>query len=645
MKQEAEEQRRAQHRRAALRRLHDYAQVGDVTSIRRLFHEHGHVMGSIDACRRGRNTALHIALDHNQDGQLLTYLIDNGANVNVMNGKGYAPLALAILRSSTRAKRENNSTIAVRKLIDAGATWNAKYESGIFIDRTPLSVALEFGHEGVIDLLARLTAEAAAQKTTTVSNDNTNSHEENNLHGELPTVSTPITEEESSSSKKLALPPTVTPKKGYAVCPICNIQVKYPTAMSRILDDQLSIEKRLHNNGDFLLAAAGGGKKQRRQRKYITRRYMDELVSQSCGLPYARLCNIEYHQLENMRLRKEISESFGILHAVLDCCVRLGIIVDPTTTTTTTTDITITDNNNSNDECNGRSYNSNGIVNFDNVCLIDLCSGKGITTALCDALNQGRCQAVGEENNNNNNNNYFLAIDKMLPHTIPHFLQNQQPHSTTTNNNNNNHCDDNIDHNVRTTTTTTTTTTIGDSSVKYLCRDIMADKFFHEIDTIVHEQTQLHNRTCILVGMHLCGTLSERAIDIFHRTKVIAGIILSPCCLPKLHEYDKGMTAFVKGKRPPSTGRTSESYDTTNNSELLYNYFRWANYLKERVSGRQVIRYGTSLRNTDDTKFSGGRSDDDDDDDTLDNVNVRLYTDEEMHTEKNAIIVGLRKRK
>ena len=76
---------------------------------------------------------------------------------------------------------------------------------------------------------------------------------------------------------------------------------------------------------------------------------------------------------------------------------------------------------------------------------------------------------------------------------------------------------------------------------------------------------------------------------------------------------------------------------------FLYNYFRWADYLKERVSGRQVIRYDTSLR-TDDTKFSGGRSDDDDDDDdTLDNVTVRLYTDEEMHTEKNAIIVGLRK--
>ena len=90
--------------------------------------------------------------------------------------------------------------------------------------------------------------------------------------------------------------------------------------------------------------------------------------------------------------------------------------------------------------------------------------------------------------------------------------------------------------------------------------------------------------------MHLCGTLSERAIYIFHRTKDIAGIILSPCCLPKLHEYDRGRTAFVKCKQPPSITRTSESdNNSTNDSELLlYNYFRWANYLKERVSGQQV---------------------------------------------------------
>jgi hypothetical protein len=58
------------------------------------------------------------------------------------------------------------------------------------MDRTPLHVALEFGHESFIDLLARLTAEAAPpsmeEKKTTM--------EENNVYRELSTISTPITD-------------------------------------------------------------------------------------------------------------------------------------------------------------------------------------------------------------------------------------------------------------------------------------------------------------------------------------------------------------------------------------------------------------------------------------------------------------------
>ena len=134
------------------------------------------------------------------------------------------------------------------------------------MDRTPLHVALEFGHESFIDLLARLTAEAEAappsmeEKKTTM--------EENNVYRELSTISTPITDQVTNDKElfsKLAFLPPVTPiKKGYAICPICNIQVKYPTAMSCIVDDQLSIDQRLHNNGDFLLTTATatiGGKK------------------------------------------------------------------------------------------------------------------------------------------------------------------------------------------------------------------------------------------------------------------------------------------------------------------------------------------------------------------------------------------------
>jgi hypothetical protein len=55
-------------------RLHDDAQVGDVTSIAQLFHEYGGwhstpaVVDRIQHC---------YSTDHNQDGLLLSYLIDN----------------------------------------------------------------------------------------------------------------------------------------------------------------------------------------------------------------------------------------------------------------------------------------------------------------------------------------------------------------------------------------------------------------------------------------------------------------------------------------------------------------------------------------------------------------------------------------
>mmetsp|Transcript_34106 Transcript_34106/g.82470 ORF Transcript_34106/g.82470 Transcript_34106/m.82470 type:complete len:155 (+) Transcript_34106:144-608(+) len=153
----------------------------------------------------------------------------------------------------------------------------------------------------------------------------------------------------------------------------------------------------------------------------------------------------------------------------------------------------------------------------------------------------------------------------MLPHTIPHFLDEKQ--------------------------------------IQYLCRDIMVDGMFAEVAEIVLQQTQEHGRTCILVGMHLCGMLSERAVDLFERTPEIMGIVLSPCCLPKKHEQRK-LKHFQKAK--PEDGE--ENTD-------LFNYFKWSRYLKERVEGYYS---------------SGGVSD------------VKFYTDDEMHTEKNAIIVGIR---
>ena len=230
-----------------------------------------------------------------------------------------------------------------------------------------------------------------------------------------------------------------------------------------------------------------------------------------------------------MRLRKEISESYGILHAVQKCCDSLGMT------------------NHDDDE-----------INLENIFLIDLCSGKGMTTALCGVL---------DDSKGRDSNNFYLAIDKMLPHTIPHFLNEKR--------------------------------------IKYMCRDVMADELFAEIEGIVKQQKEDHDRTCILVGMHLCGLLSERAIDLFERIPDIQGLVLSPCCLPKKHEQQT--IRFTKGK--PGHGDDGEEPGD------LYNYFKWAHYLKERIMGYYS---------------SGGAF-------------TSFYTDNEMHTEKNAVILGVRK--
>jgi len=461
-----------EHDRKTLQRLHDAAQIGDVDKVKEIFDTHKEL--DIDVTRRGRNTTLHIALLHNQEGPLIDYLIQNGADVNVENTKGYCPITLAIIHCKGKGK-------AVRKLITAGATWE-KFDSGAFAGLSARDVAIKYEKEDVINLLDEITADGICKEVMAT---------------------------------------TIDKLKERKICPICNQVVKFPTKMSRIADDQAHIEKRVQINGEFR-----GGK--HKHRKYIARKYMDQLLAHSDGQAYKKLCGIEYHALNNIRLRKEISESYGVLHGVQECCVRLGI-----------SSSTASDN-----------------VNLENVFLIDLCSGKGITTALCGALD-------GE-----GSNNYFLAVDRLLPHTMPHFYSNHK-------------------------------------QIKYISRDIMTEEFFNELAEMIKHQSIEQGRTCILVGMHLCGMLSMKAIEFFERMPEVKGLVLSPCCLPTKNEQSKA--GFVKLK--PENGAEDIA---------LFHYFNWANRLKERI-----------LEVHDGEKDDGAS-------------NVRLYTDNEMHTEKNAIIVSVR---
>ncbi|KAL3789727.1 hypothetical protein HJC23_006720 [Cyclotella cryptica] len=390
------------NRKVALQQLHDAAQLGDIVSVQAIFEGHNEL--SVNETRKGKNTILHTALFHNQEGILLDYLIQKGADVNCANSKGLTPLVVAIIYC-----KEGK---AIEKLTAAGAIYDLAIETGSFQGMFLLDVAKKYKNENAISRLKYLFDRKDAEKDVL-------------LKDKVP--------------------------RGRAICPICNQSVRYPTQMSRILDHQADVEKNFELYGEY------GGKK-KKQKIYTSRKYLDQFLSHSNGEAYRKLCRIEFHATENMSLRKEISESYAVIEAVQKCCAKLSNLPEQV----------------------------GGTFELRNIFLIDLCSGKGITSALGAALYPER--------------NFFLSIDKMLPHTVPHHFFNDEQH------------------------------------VSYISRDILCEEVFHELEKLVHQQTYVEGRTAILVGMHLCGVLSERAIDFFERISAIRGIVLSPCCLPKKHE-------------------------------------------------------------------------------------------------------------
>lgn len=105
--------------------------------------------------------------------------------------------------------------------------------------------------------------------------------------------------------------------------------------------------------------------------------------------------------------------------------------------------------------------------------LIDLCSGKSLTTTIA-ALRYPdmRC----------------LAIDKLTRHLAPHF----------------------------------------EGNAEYAEMDILHAGF----PALLGDKLAASEQPAILLGMHLCGILSFRAIELFLEVDRIQVIVLAPCCLP-----------------------------------------------------------------------------------------------------------------
>eukprot|EP00123_Amoebidium_parasiticum_P002969 comp14257_c0_seq1/m.10252 comp14257_c0_seq1/g.10252 ORF comp14257_c0_seq1/g.10252 comp14257_c0_seq1/m.10252 type:complete len:320 (-) comp14257_c0_seq1:76-1035(-) len=70
----------------------------------------------------------------------------------------------------------------------------------------------------------------------------------------------------------------------------------------------------------------------------------------------------------------------------------------------------------------------------------------------------------------------------------------------------------------------------GFPNIKYAKQDIN----FPSFETLITNTLAATNKkVAILLGIHLCGYLSSRVIDVFNRTGEISAIILCPCCLPR----------------------------------------------------------------------------------------------------------------
>ncbi|EDQ90867.1 uncharacterized protein MONBRDRAFT_6796 [Monosiga brevicollis MX1] len=111
-------------------------------------------------------------------------------------------------------------------------------------------------------------------------------------------------------------------------------------------------------------------------------------------------------------------------------------------------------------------------ITWSDLCVIDLCAGCSLTTVI-----------IGEEHPETR----VLAIDRMSEYLVPHFQDNMSYHR----------------------------------------HDIMHDDFL----SAMAAQCQ-GRKHCVVIGMHLCGTLSVRAIDLAVALPTCLGLILSPCCMP-----------------------------------------------------------------------------------------------------------------
>jgi len=146
--------------------------------------------------------------------------------------------------------------------------------------------------------------------------------------------------------------------------------------------------------------------------------------------------------------------------------------------------------------------------------VVDLCSGKSMTTSLLAVNHPGVV---------------VTAIDRLASRFVPHYAA------------------------------------AGKLSVTYHEMDVLADGFVEK----VAEMVEVVGRPTVVMGMHLCGKLSERAIETFHRIPLARVCVLSPCCLPHRDDAPPALAPLYRS-------RTSFTVDAEQ-------YAAWGRHLEEKL--------------------------------------------------------------
>merc|ERR1712154_466789 len=75
----------------------------------------------------------------------------------------------------------------------------------------------------------------------------------------------------------------------------------------------------------------------------------------------------------------------------------------------------------------------------------------------------------------------------------------------------------------------------GVDRVQYRQLDVLDEVFVPEMQALAKD-AMADGRPSAVLGMHLCGRLSERAIEAFYDVCDIRACILAPCCLPSAQD-------------------------------------------------------------------------------------------------------------